>query len=142
LCRDCHRAERIVDPDRLIAAGKDLSRTFFGLQSSCAICHNDPHRGQMAAPRISRAGGARPGEGGGPAAGASADLVSCEKCHTPAGFHPAQFSIEDHEATAFPLDGAHLAVPCTDCHTEETDAQGTFLRFSPLPTSCEGCHLD
>ena len=36
----------------------------------------------------------------------------CECCHDVSGFRPARFALEDHQKTAYPLAGAHLAVAC------------------------------
>ncbi len=60
------------------------------------------------------------------AAGYSTD---CTTCHTTASWQGANF---DHNTTAFPLTGAHQAVPCTGCH-----ADGVFKGKS---TACASCH--
>ena len=54
---------------------------------------------------------------------------SCTMCHTTTTWLNASF---DHNATKFPLTGAHKTVPCTTCHTD--NYAGT------LPTNCYGCH--
>ncbi len=53
----------------------------------------------------------------------------CQSCHATASWMGARF---DHNATRFPLSGAHLAVNCTQCH-------GTG-GFGALPTTCVSCH--
>lgn len=82
----------------------------------CADCHRDAHRGQLAS---------RPGGG------------ACESCHTVGGFSPSTFTVADHQKGPYPLQGAHLAVPCVACHRS---AQGVQLRFSS--TACRTCHGD
>ncbi len=114
-CRECHQASRIAEPARLLAAGKDLDRTFLGLGTECAACHADPHRGQMA-PR------------------------TCDTCHGDEAWRPA--SGFDHDATAFPLDGGHLQAECADCHATETDAGGSWVLYSGTTTVCADCHDD
>ncbi|MCB2204042.1 hypothetical protein KQI65_04780, partial [bacterium] len=52
----------------------------------------------------------------------------CTVCHEPVHWSPATF---DHNLTAFPLQGAHAATPCTSCHESG---------FGKLPTDCWSCH--
>ena len=89
-------------------------RTFRGLDESCASCHDavDPHQKQFA----DRA---------------------CSECHDTASFRLASF---DHDATRFPLDGAHESVPCSACHRQEESAAEMFTRFKPMGTACGDCH--
>ena len=96
-------------------APEDEAHRYRGLDVACASCHrqDDPHEGQF--------------EG-----------VACDSCHDTASFHLTAF---DHDATRFPLDGAHTNVPCADCHkTEQTEAGVAFVRFKPLGTACIDCH--
>ncbi len=51
----------------------------------------------------------------------------CYACH-PSGDKSSAFS---HDATGFPLTGAHTTVDCTSCHTNG---------FSGLSASCSACH--
>jgi hypothetical protein len=91
--------------------------TFAGLDATCQTCHadDDPHAGQF--------------EG-----------RSCSSCHDADAFTLANF---DHDQTAFPLVGSHATLACTSCHQTESGPDGTlFVRFSPLPTECAGCHTD
>jgi len=53
----------------------------------------------------------------------------CTQCHTTTTWLNATFN---HNATSFPLTGAHTSVACTTCHTD--NYAGT------LPTNCYGCH--
>jgi hypothetical protein len=54
---------------------------------------------------------------------------NCEQCHAAVSWQGARI---DHNATRFPLTGAHLAVNCAQCH-------GTG-GFGALPTTCVSCH--
>lgn len=53
----------------------------------------------------------------------------CTQCHTTTTWLNATFN---HNATVFPLSGAHTTVACATCHTD--NYAGT------LPTACYGCH--
>lgn len=78
----------------------------------CLDCHADIHKGEADKP--------------------------CESCHDVGGWKPARFEIADHQKTKYPLDGAHLAVPCTKCHDAPPKSPG-FNRGNP---ACEACHAD
>lgn len=104
-----------LDCQRCHALGDSDTRTFAGLDATCASCHasDSPHQGQF--------------EG-----------TSCDTCHDTRAFTVAAF---DHDQTAFPLDGAHEAVACGSCHRTETAPGGEpFVRFRPLGTACADCH--
>lgn len=62
----------------------------------CADCHADAHVGQLAGKN-----------------------VQCENCHTVNGFTPVLFDVVAHDKTRFPLELAHRAVACTNCHKED-----------------------
>jgi hypothetical protein len=114
-CRSCHQPSHVRDP--LVASLKRergaLDRTFLGLRSACADCHaaESPH-GDQFGPR------------------------TCAECHDAGVWSvPPAF---DHEQTAFPLEGIHRQVACSDCH-----GAGTSARYRPLPfQGCDGCHSD
>lgn len=90
--------------------------------AQCGNCHPDVHAGQFA----QRPGGER-----------------CEMCHNEQGFLPALFGIEEHQKTAFPLIGSHLAASCRTCHTlAKTTAGEPVRRFVFAGTGCESCHTD
>jgi len=55
--------------------------------------------------------------------------TSCATCHSTTAWRPASF---DHNTTAFKLTGAHVAVPCTQCHVN-----GVYTGTSTL---CYKCH--
>ena len=55
--------------------------------------------------------------------------TDCKSCHTTLAWTPATFN---HATSAFPLTGAHAAVPCIQCHVNN--------RFTGTPTLCYDCH--
>jgi hypothetical protein len=100
----------------------------------CQDCHADRHAGQLAV---------------------RADQGRCESCHDVEGFTAVRFTVEDHARTAYPLSGAHLAVPCDGCHREvplerlralgfgkgkAPPGRTEQLRFAS--TRCGECHRD
>lgn len=80
---------------------------FKNTPTDCYACHaaNDSHHGQFG--------------------------TDCGACHNPVGWTPSTF---DHQKSAFPLTGAHLALQCTQCHTSG--------QFAGLGTTCVACHAD
>ncbi len=92
-CRDCHRASLVRQPKLLLAAHKDLDRTFLGLDTACTSCHEDSHRGQLA--------------------------ETCLSCHGQESWKPAPGF--DHDATSYPLSGRHRQVACESCHPTVDD---------------------
>lgn len=99
----------------------------------CAQCHVDPHQGRFAAK------GGRAATGG------------CVTCHDVTDFTAAKFDVARHQATGFPLTGAHGAVPCTGCHAELASrpkrsslvlaaARPAPLLFAVERRDCAGCH--
>lgn len=88
----------------------------------CRGCHQDAHAGQFAQ---------------------RSDNGRCESCHTVEGFTPSQFKLAEHQKTAFPLRGAHLATPCSICHARQpAGALAGKLLFVFAESRCQTCHLD
>jgi len=85
----------------------------------CANCHTDVHRGQF---------NKKPYVG------------HCEQCHDESGFTPALYGVDAHAQSRFPLEGAHLALPCIACHKSVTSAGGAYVVFAFAGISCESCH--
>ena len=56
--------------------------------------------------------------------------TECLQCHTTNSWEGADF---DHNATNFPLTGAHVATECTACHTNG---------YAGTSTLCNTCHTD
>jgi len=76
------------------------------LDTKCVSCHraNDVHRGRQG--------------------------KDCKRCHDERGW--SRDVLVDHNATKFPLTGAHGRVPCLLCHHS--------VPFKDLPTDCVACH--
>jgi nitrate/TMAO reductase-like tetraheme cytochrome c subunit len=81
-------------------------------QPQCISCHQDDYDNTT-----------QPNH---PASGYSLD---CTTCHTTTGWEGAAF---DHNATNFPLTGAHAALQCLSCHGDGV--------FSDKSTECASCH--
>ncbi len=84
--------------------------------NTCATCHTDYHEGEFMVNGI------------GP---------DCAKCHDEKGFAGSLYTIEQHNETKFPLDGAHLATPCFACHMDEEK-----WTFRNIGERCVDCHED
>ena len=84
--------------------------------NACAACHTDYHDGEFVADGVA---------------------PDCSACHTEAGFTESLYTIEQHNETKFPLDGAHLATPCFACHQSEEK-----WTFRNIGERCVDCHED
>ncbi|MFZ1082287.1 MAG: cytochrome C [Candidatus Kryptoniota bacterium] len=115
-CAQCHQN----DPKKRNVSGEfGFHITRFQL---CSDCHSDDHAGQFAD---------RPDKG------------KCESCHTVAGWIPASYTIADHQKEKFGLDGAHLAVACSDCHlANKVKAPSTRQFRWKGVIECTTCHGD
>ena len=76
-------------------------------EAACIHCHTDPHPV-----------GEKP----------------CVECHELSAWKPSTFTIVDHAALAFSLEGRHAEVDCQKCHVDAA--------LTGLPTECAGCHVD
>src|SRR5574337_719132 len=142
-CEACHSARSWRDVSRF-----DHSSTSFPLAGAhravpCASCHK-PDRGERSTRNVSfRAAPSR-------CEGCHADVHAgqfsalgkppdCAGCHNSLKWKPALF---DHDKrTSFPLQGAHRAVPCADCHKTTKAVQGKpILFYKPTPRECKACH--
>lgn len=120
-CRDCHKAEFQVSPALKLSPRADRSRSWIGLEPTCASCHTDPHQKALGS--------------------------ACESCHGVDGWKPAaRFK---HESSAYPLTGKHATVACDACHRASRlalplDAAGKRLAlWKPLAHGeCSDCHAD
>ena len=84
----------------------------------CMDCHTpDPHSGQFR----ERAGGAE-----------------CASCHNVEGFKPSTYSVKEHATSAYPLEGKHAEVACSECHTPP----GVAMKFKVVFSRCTDCHAD
>jgi hypothetical protein len=88
----------------------------------CIRCHKDEHFGQFSA---------------------RADGGDCAVCHTVKGLKPTTFTSALHQLSRFPLDGAHLAVPCIFCHKAyQPQRDVSTTRFVWAENKCQNCHTD
>ena len=85
--------------------------------SNCFDCHADYHNGDFIQNGLRR---------------------DCKECHSLyQNFSFTVFGIEEHERSAFVLDGAHIATPCFYCHVSEDR-----WTFRNIGSSCIDCHDD
>ena len=131
-CTDCHTADawkpaRIserFDHDRFGFALEDAHRSapctschrsleFRAAPRDCVSCHQDLHLGEFG--------------------------TDCTRCHQTRSFTDRADQIRAHQQTRFPLDGAHAAVECLECHAP---APAGGLTWRNRPVECVACHLD
>jgi hypothetical protein len=87
--------------------------------SACNKCHKDYHEGEFKVNNVT---------------------PDCVECHSlQEGFDYSLYTLEKHQETKFPLEGAHVATPCYACHVSEEKKRWTFRE---LGTSCVECHND
>jgi hypothetical protein len=127
-CERCHEPGAFT-----WTSGFDHSLTLFPLtgahmRQTCVACHGDNiYTGKSGdcvtchLPQYQAAQTPNHAQGGFP--------LRCQPCHSTTAWTPSLFS---HTATRFPLTGAHVAVPCTDCHVNN--------QFAGIPSSCFDCH--
>lgn len=85
--------------------------------NECRNCHEDYHEGEFES---------------------IAGNPDCESCHTvDHGFDYSMYSLEQHQETSFPLEGAHMATPCFACHLDEREERWTFRNIG---NTCVDCH--
>jgi len=85
--------------------------------SQCKNCHQDYHNGEFADNGIS---------------------PDCIDCHTlEEKFTYTTYGFEEHNASSFSLEGAHIATPCFACHVDED-----HWSFRSIGQSCVDCHDD
>ncbi len=84
---------------------------FTHVSTACADCHEDPHRRALG--------------------------LACESCHTPAGWDNRRRIFELHNASLFPLTGAHTRLDCGACHR-----QAPPFEFAGTPNDCFSCHAE
>jgi len=87
--------------------------------SACNKCHDDYHRSEFAEN------------------GVSPDCIECHSLEN--GFDYSLFTLEQHQRSSFPLEGAHDATPCFSCHVNEEEKRWTFV---DLGSECIDCHQD
>lgn len=146
-CAKCHNT---ADFKTVNTQGFDHSRTRYPLQGrhaavACAKCH-DPRSGFGAKPRFAACADCHSDAHAGTAtlAGKPAD---CAECHDVKGFHPSTYSAARHQASAYPLQGAHARADCSLCHGKAPAATAAALgsarvQLRPSHGACTDCHGD
>jgi hypothetical protein len=103
--------------------GQNLARRSPAFDS-CASCHSDPHDGKATL------------------AGKPAD---CAACHRVEGFAPSSFTVAQHAASPYPLEGRHAQVACAKCHLSSPTSGASQARVTRLRmpfSTCVDCHAD
>ncbi len=120
-CRACHRTEFQRSPAAPLIKHADRAASWLGLDTECASCHDDSHRGQLGS--------------------------TCVRCHDTRAWKPAPAF--DHAASAFPLTGKHRVTACVKCHLPPgrvlaRNASGESVPlYKPLAHGeCSACHRD
>jgi hypothetical protein len=84
---------------------------------ACKNCHEDYHKEEFKKDGVAR---------------------DCKECHSlQHQFDFTLFTLEQHQKSEFPLQGAHVATPCFACHVSEDR-----WTFKKIGTTCVDCHLD
>ncbi len=123
-CSACHGETRPGLPPHPRPAELGRARVALSLlDAACASCHADPH-----ASRFSR----------------------CPACHDSRQFQPSTVDTLLHASFGYPLEGAHRATPCSECHKELTGqrapstlllaASSRQLSFRTAHERCIDCH--
>lgn len=84
--------------------------------ASCSDCHKDYHEGQFTKNNIKS---------------------DCKECHTTSGFEVGTYTLEQHNKSDFPLNAAHQATACVDCHLK-----GDKWNFRNIGEKCVDCHTN
>jgi hypothetical protein len=121
-CSRCHHPKNVSAGERAAIKVKDLRRSYLGVSTQCATCHNDVHKGQL-----------------GP---------DCAKCHQ--GFQAWKpVGGFDHDTARFQLTGLHQKVACAKCHPDNQFRGVAFAscanchkdpHHGAFPGSCQSCH--
>lgn len=135
-CKDCHSEQSFQQVQGLDKF--DHSKTKFELQgkhksidckachktrltdplpfAQCSDCHKDYHKGDFIKENAT---------------------PDCAECHTVNGFQPSTYTLDKHQKSSFPLEGAHLATPCFACHKKPER-----WAFKDIGGACKDCHND
>ncbi|HKK46585.1 MAG TPA: hypothetical protein VJ964_13755 [Balneolaceae bacterium] len=117
-CVSCHNPKSSVAGIQRTFVRSTLGFSYPHPKSDrCVSCHEDYHNGAF--------GNVKGG-------------IDCANCHTVDGWLPTSFDIKRHnQESRFALTGAHLAIPCNQCHQSPNQKNYTF-HFNSL--DCQTCH--
>lgn len=87
--------------------------------ANCSSCHDDYHQGEFTKNEV------------------TPDCIECHSLEN--GFDYSLYTLEQHQTSTFPLEGAHIATPCFACHIDEEEDRWTFV---DLGSECKDCHVD
>ena len=132
-CSTCHGPERKELPPLPGPQVLGKARRALVLEDSrCVACHVDPHLGRFGP------------EGNRPKA------EGCLACHRWDAFRPSTIDVDMHRDFGDPLEGAHRAVACLECHDELTmpatesslllASERSRLDFTEDHGRCRDCH--
>jgi hypothetical protein len=124
-CASCHNAGMDIPGVQLAFLPSTRDRSYpHPVAEVCASCHEDAHDGQLETEQ------------------------DCASCHSEEGWTPSSFDVFRHaEETDYPLEGAHLAVLCSQCHSQirddvVTDPYWRNIDLSVDDPTCIGCHTE
>jgi hypothetical protein len=111
-CDGCHRAET-----RQFPGGRGTARHLTGLETACASCHRDVHRGEVA--------------------------QTCDSCHSTRTFAIRDYTHRNARTLRSFFTGRHSAAACRDCHKPAvaSPAAAAVMSFRTT-TACVSCHTD
>lgn len=88
--------------------------------AKCTDCHDNYHQDEIEA--------------------LSLGIQDCDACHSlDQEFTYSSYGILEHDSSEFPLEGAHLATPCFECHKSDANTRWDFEFESH---NCVACHED
>jgi len=146
-CAKCHNT---TDFKTISQQGFDHDRTRYPLKGrhagmACAKCH-DPKIAWGPKPKFGQCMDCHTDAHAGTAtlAGKPAD---CASCHGVRGFQPSTFTVIQHQATSYPLEGGHASADCSLCHGKAPASMAVSLgparvQMRPEHDACTDCHGD
>jgi hypothetical protein len=149
-CHDCHSTRGF---DVIDKSGFNHQVTRYPLRGkhtsvSCEGCHGAALANRK--PAFATCAGCHANVHGSDATlgGATTD---CASCHGVQGFVPSTFSVRDHSASKYPLEGRHVTVRCGACHLPTPAARvagvpakvpARIARIHVPSATCAACHAD
>lgn len=118
-CADCHKETRTHFKTKL----PTTSLSYLNAPTTCYDCHKKEYEHKFSKQK----------------------WLDCSSCHSSAIIAWKRMTTKPtfkHDETAYPLEGLHTSVPCTDCH-KPSGKEKRLKRFAPLAAeSCTDCHRD